>query len=86
MWYEGPSDALARGLGRRVRDHRDRSALDRLIDEAIAVSSVPMHGHKNAAGFDSSRVVFHTADRRIPTLTENFRAIQERLKGHCWEL
>ncbi len=86
MRHHGPGHAFARLLARRIRDHRDRTGLNRLVDEAIPVGRLAAHGHEHASRLDPARVVFHATDAGVPALGENLRAIQQMLEGHCWEL
>ena len=83
MRHHRPGHCLARLLRRRVGDDRDRSGLNGLIDEAVAVGRFPAHRNENAPRLDLPRIVFHTTDVRVPAVAENLGAIQQMLEGHC---
>ncbi len=83
MRYHGPSHPFARRLPGGIRNYRDRTRLNGLIDEAVAVGRLAPHGHERAPGLDAARIVFHTGDVRVPALAENLCAIQQMLEGHC---
>ena len=78
-----PCHGFAGPLGGGIGDHRDRSSLDCLIDETVAVRRLPVNGHENGSWLDLPRIVFHTMDAGVPVLGENLGAIQQMLEGHC---
>src|SRR5579872_4190237 len=77
-----PGDAFTRQLGGRICDDRDRAILDRLIDKAIAVGSLSLHGDEKTSGLHPTRVVFHTGDVGVSAVREKLHAIQKILESH----
>src|ERR1700749_3166556 len=63
--------SICRGLkgGRRIRDDSYSPPRDRLLDVAIAVGSLTLHGDEERARLDAARVVFNTTDENILTHT-----------------
>jgi len=84
--YDGPGHSFARFLRWRVGDNGHRAGLNRLVDEAVSVGGLPVHGHEHAPWLHPARVIFHTTDAWIPGLGEDLRALQQMLEGHGWEL
>jgi hypothetical protein len=77
-----PANRRARRFARSVGDDGNRSGSDGLIDEAIAVVGLALHGDKHSSGAHSPGIVFHTRNGRVSALGENLGALQELLERH----
>ena len=83
VWDQRPRHSLARILLRRIGNDRHRPSLDRLVDKAIPIRTLPPHSDEGAAGLHPPRVVFHTANVRVPAHAEELRALQKMFESHC---
>ena len=77
-----PGDAGTRNFGRGVGDDGNRSGGDGLINEAIAVAGLALHGDKNRPRTHPPGIVFHSGNARVSALREDLGALQELLEGH----
>src|SRR5215470_17690521 len=86
MGHDGPSNALPRTLRLGVRDHRDGSGSDRLINKFVSIAGLATHGEEHITLLDATRVVLQSGDARLAALGQHFRAVKNFLEGHCLEL
>jgi hypothetical protein len=56
-----------------LRDHRNRSGLDGLLDKSVTINAFTLDGHKEAPGGYASRIVCDRLHRttRIASLFQN---------------
>ena len=77
-----PRHRWPRFFGRGIRNDRNRTRRNCLIDKFISITRFTVHGNKDVPGLDSARVVFQPADPRVAALGEHFSAVQEFEESH----